>query len=192
MSLLVNIARKGPPILISRLRTQGLRVTLIWLYARIIPTFTGVPVMKYSRVTPEIYVGSQYRKAGKRKLESLGIGYCVNMRIEFDSAEHGLALDNYCHLPTIDDDAPTLEHLDEGVAFIERAVTDGGKVYIHCAGGVGRAPTMAAAYFISQGYSLENALGLIRKARPFISPMPSQIEQLKRFEAIQLEKRQRA
>ena len=51
---------------------------------------------------------------------------------------------------------------------------------------------MAAAYFMSQGYTLEDALGLIRKARPFINPMPSQFEQLKLFEAIQLEKRQRA
>ena len=71
MSLLVKIIRKGPPILMRRLRTQGLRVTLVWMYARGVPKLTGVPVMRYSRVTPEIYVGSQYREAGKRKLESL-------------------------------------------------------------------------------------------------------------------------
>ena len=44
-----------------------------------------------------------------------------------------------------------MAHLLEGTAFAERIVNAGGKVYIHCAGGIGRAPTMAAAYFMSQG-----------------------------------------
>ena len=163
---------------------QGIRTTMLWLYGRGIPALTGVPMVKYSRITPQIYVGPQYRNGGKRRLKRLGIDHGVNMRIEFDDAEQGLALDYYCHLPTVDDDAPTLEHLRRGIAFVERAVEDGGKVYIHCGGGIGRAPTMAAAYFISKGYSLDDAIGLIRKARPFIYVMPPQMEQLKRFAAI--------
>ena len=45
------------------------------------------------------------------------------------------------------------------------------------------APTMAAAYFISRGYSLDDAVALIRETRPFIHIMPPQLEQLRRFEA---------
>jgi protein-tyrosine phosphatase len=114
----------------------------------------------------------------------LNIDGDLNLRVEFDDATHGLALENYCHLPTIDDDAPTLEHLNQGVAFIKQVVGQGGKVYIHCAGGVGRAPTMAAAYFISQGLPLDEAIALIKKSRPFIKIMPVQMEQLWRFEAL--------
>ena len=166
-----------------RLRTQGVRTSLVWLYGRGIPAVTGVPLLRYSRVTPQIYVGPQHRHAGKRRLEQEGIRHSVNMRSEFDDAAHGLALENYRHLPTVDDTPPSLEHLKQGIAFIRQAVSEGGKVYIHCSGGVGRAPTLATAYFISQGHTLDEALALIRKSRPFINLMPEQMEQLRRFEA---------
>jgi len=171
--------------LTNRLRKQGLWITLLWFYGRGLPYLSGIPMALNSRITPEIYVGPQYGKLGKRKLEAWGISGDVNMRLEFDDAVHGLALADYCYLPTIDDHAPTLEHLQEGAAFIERIVRGGGKVYIHCKGGIGRAPTMAAAYFISQGYDLEGAIRLIKQTRPFINIMPPQLVQLQRFEAEQ-------
>lgn len=177
-----KVFKKIGGIIARRFRQQGVKTTLVWFYARGLPFMTGVPLERYSRITPEVYIGPQYRRAGKRRLEKLGITGGVNMRIEFDDAARNLALPNYCHLPTIDDDAPTLAHLQEGVAFIQRVISDGGKVYIHCAGGIGRAPTMAAAYFISQGHTLDEAIALIKKARPFISITPIQLEQLKKFE----------
>lgn len=175
---------KGPTILIRRIRSHGVSNTLLWLYARSIPFVFGTPIIKYSEVTPQVFVGAQFRKSGKRKLERLGITNCVNLRIEFDDASHGLDLAGYCHLPTIDDDAPSIEHLEKGIRFIDDVVSRGEKVYIHCAGGVGRAPTMAAAYFISKGKSLDEAFAIIGRARPFINVMPAQIEQLQRFESI--------
>jgi len=59
---------KGLRIAIRRLRTQGPRTTAIWLYARGIPYVTGRPILNYSRVTPEIYVGPQFRLGGKQLL----------------------------------------------------------------------------------------------------------------------------
>jgi protein-tyrosine phosphatase len=115
----------------------------------------------------------------------MGINGSVNMRIEFDDAAHGLSLEHYCHLPTVDDHAPALDDLQQGVAFIHKVTADGGKVYIHCGGGIGRAPTMAAAYFISRGLKLDEAIGLIKKSRPFVRMMPAQMEQLRRFETLQ-------
>ncbi|MBN1678974.1 MAG: dual specificity protein phosphatase family protein [Anaerolineae bacterium] len=179
----VKTARKGIRIVNHRLRTQGLRTTLIWIYGRGVPKLTGVPLLRYSRITPTVYVGPQYGQRGKRRLENAGIHAGVNLRTEFDDAVHGLALAHYCHLPTEDDTAPTIEHLDEGVAFMQRMIADGQKVYIHCAGGVGRAPTLAAAYFIREGVTLDAALDLIRQARPFIFITPPQMACLREYEA---------
>ncbi len=184
MKKLVRFAEKGTRILVDRLRRQGLRVTLIWIYGRGLSKLTGIPLVRFSRITPEVWVGGQYGKLGKRRLERAGITGVVNLRTEFDDAAHGLALEHYCHLPTIDDDAPTLEHLQQGVDFMQRVITDGGKVYVHCAGGVGRAPTLAAAYFITQGYTLDEAVAMITRTRPFIRIMPPQWDQLKQFEAL--------
>ena len=174
----LSYAKKGWAILWDRLRTQGLRVTLLWMYARGIPSLTGVPILRYCQVTPQLFVGAQYNRRGKRLLESAGIQAGVNLRIEFDDAAHGLSLDQYCYLPTVDDTPPSLENLMTGIRFIQQVIEGGGKVYIHCAGGVGRAPTMAAAYLISTGMERDDAIRLIRRARPFIHIMPGQYEQL--------------
>jgi predicted protein tyrosine phosphatase len=177
-----KLIRKVGGIITRRFRRQGVKTTLLWFYARGLPFMTGVPMVRYSQITPDVFIGPQYRRAGKRRLEKLGVTGGVNMRIEFDDAAQNLALARYCYLPTIDDDAPTLEHLEEGIEFIQQVISEGGKVYIHCAGGIGRAPTMAAAYFVSQGHSLDEAINLIKKSRPFISITPVQLEQLRKFE----------
>ncbi len=167
-----------------RIGEQGVWTTLLWLYGRGLPALTGVPLLQFSRVTPNLFVGPQYRENGLRFLEKSGIHAVVNMRIEKDDAALGLAPSKYCYLPTIDDDAPSIEHLREGIAFITQEIESGGKVYIHCGAGVGRAPTMAAAYLLSVGETLESALQLIRKVRPFIYIMPVQMERLRQLEAL--------
>jgi protein-tyrosine phosphatase len=181
---MIHFARKGYRILAHRVRTQGLRVSLIWAYSRGFSKLTGIPILRHSRITPDVYIGGQFGPAGKRKLERAGITGDVNLRTEFDDAAHGLALPHYLHLPTVDDEAPTLDYLSQGAAFIQQVIDGGGKVYIHCAGGVGRAPTLATAYFISQGMTLDQAAALIRRTRPFINIMPPQLAQLKAFEAM--------
>lgn len=174
---------KAFQILRRRLREQGLFTTMKWIYGRGLPSITGIPVLRFSKVTPSLYVGSQYRKPGKLLLAEKGIDAVVNLRIEFDDAAHGLAPELYCYLPAIDDQAPTLEQLDEGVRFIKSVIGSGKKVYIHCGAGVGRAPTMAAAYLLSTGMSLEDSLNLIRQARPFIYITPPQMKQLETYAA---------
>jgi protein-tyrosine phosphatase len=144
---------------------------------------TGIPVLSYSRITPLLYVGPQIGWLGKLLLEQLHIQHSINLRQEFDDASARLALLHYCYLPTIDDEAPTVEHLQRGIAFIEQAEAKGERVYIHCAGGMGRAPTMCAAYLIHQGMSLEGALTLIRYTRPFVQLSDAQMSCLRAFEA---------
>lgn len=161
---------------------QGLGTTLLWFYGRGVPALTGVPILRYCRVTPQLFVGSQYRQMGLQHLRDHGIRAVVNMRKEFDSSQYGLAPEHYCYLPTTDDTAPSLTDVRKGSAFIQSMIDSGEKVYIHCGAGVGRAPTMAAAYLMSTGLSLEDALAAIRKVRPFIYIMPPQMDFLKRLD----------
>jgi len=175
--------KKGWLTLIDRLKTQGLRVTLLWVYARGVPFLTGIPLMKYSQITPQIFVGPQFRRTGKHRLEALSITASLNLRAEFDDRAYHLDLQQHYYLPTEDDYAPTLAQLEQGVHFIQQITAQAGKVYIHCRGGIGRAPTMAAAYLIARGATLDEAICLIKKTRPFIKIMPLQMQRLKEFEA---------
>ena len=82
-------------------------------------------------------------------MEARGITAVVNMRIEFDDSDAGIAPPRYLHLPVVDDHAPTLEQLQTGASFMADEIARGGGVYVHCGSGIGRAATMAAAYLIS-------------------------------------------
>ena len=179
---MIGSIKNGLGIVVRRLRQQGLRTTLIWAYGRGVPYVTGTPILRFSRVTPLVYVGPQFRKSGRSMLQQEGFKHLVNLRFGFDDAEHGLELESYCHLPTVDETAISAEHLKRGIKFIHDAVERGEKVYIHCSAGVGRAPTLVAAYFISQGMALADALSLVKRVRPFINIMPPQMEQLRALE----------
>ncbi len=176
----------GLNIFTGRLKTQGLGATWLWAADHAVRIITGAPILGVSQITPQLHVGGQYARRGWPKMAERGITAVVNMRIEYDDNHAGIAPQRYLHLPTVDDTAPTLEHLREGSAFIAEEIDGGGAVYVHCASGVGRAPALAAAYFVSTGLSAEDAWDRIRAVRPFVRPTAPQIEQIRRFEAQKL------
>jgi protein tyrosine phosphatase (PTP) superfamily phosphohydrolase (DUF442 family) len=177
---------RGLEILWQRLTRQGLRVTALWAADHAVRIISGAPLRRVSEITPYLHVGGQYQRRGWPRLAARGITAVVNMRIEFDDRAAGIAPARYLHIPTIDDHAPTLEQLRIGVSFIDEQVSEGGGVYVHCASGVGRAATMAAAYFVSTGMTADRAWARIRDRRPFIRPTQVQVEQLERFSAQEL------
>ena len=177
MKLLKKLC-KGLGILGSRLVRQGVRVTALWAADHAVRIITGAPIRSLSQITPQLHVGGQYRRRGWPKLAARGVTAVLNLRVEFDDNEAGIAPPRYLYLPTVDDNPPTLEQLRDGVAFMAEEIARGGGVYIHCGAGVGRAATMAAAYLVSTGLTPDQAWKRIRDARPFIKPTRAQAEQI--------------
>lgn len=168
---LVGLVQVGPRGLAQRFLDQGRR------------RYTGRPVWQYSRITPQLYVGGQHRKRGWKAMGNEGITAVVNMReSHLDDARSGIGGKNYLHLATLDNTAPLIEDLMKGAKFIDEQIVSGGKVYIHCGVGIGRAPTQAAAYLIYSGMTAADALALISAKRPFIYLTPTQRAQLDAFE----------
>jgi protein tyrosine phosphatase (PTP) superfamily phosphohydrolase (DUF442 family) len=174
---------RGVEILRRRLAEQGLRVTVWWAADHAARILTGAPIRRVSEISPQLHVGGQYRKRGWSRLAARGITAVVNLRIEFDDREAGIAPPRYLYLPVVDDQAPSLEQLEAGVEFIGAEAADGGSVYVHCGSGIGRAATLAAAYLISTGLTKDEAWAKIQAVRPFIRPGAVQMEQLERFAA---------
>ncbi len=171
-SRIYSLLRTGPRALFYRFYGQ---------YARIL---TGAPIEHLSAVTPQLHVGGQHRPRGWNRMVERGITAVVNMREEWhDDVAQGIGGERHLHLITVDNTPPALEDLQRGVDFIAAEIEQGGKVYIHCGVGVGRAPVMAAAYLVSTGLTPEEAMSKIRVARPFVHPTPGQLEQLERFAA---------
>jgi protein tyrosine phosphatase (PTP) superfamily phosphohydrolase (DUF442 family) len=172
---------KGLRILWRRLAEQGLVVTFWWAADHVVRIVTGAPIRRVSQITPQLHVGGQYRRRGWPRLKARGITAVVNMRLEFDDNEAGIAPPHYLHLRVPDDHAPTQAQLEEGIRFIVDEVTRGGAVYVHCGSGIGRAVTMAAAYLISTGLTREETWACILAVRPFVRPTAVQLKQIEQF-----------
>jgi len=69
------------------------------------------------------------------------------------------------HAPTVDGWVPTDEELRAAVKWVESKRVQGGKVLIHCVGGLGRAGTIAACWLRSHGQSAAEAIAAVRQAR---------------------------
>lgn len=167
---------------LGQLRQRGVWLTFLNFLDRFARFFTGRSAARFSRVEPQIILGGQPARWALSRLVANGVTGVVNMRGEYDylGAVGSLKL-NYLHLPTVDNTPPSLEDLRKGVEFIQQNIANGGSVYIHCWAGLGRGPTMAAAYLVSTGMSPEAAWSKIRKVRPFVQPLPEQIKQLEQF-----------
>lgn len=164
-----------------QLRTQGLRSVVFEFIDVNSRVFLGASAPRFSRITPELYVGGQHNKL--TRLLQQGITAVVSLRDEFDDHERGLAPQIYLYLPTVDDTPPTLEYLQRGVDFIQQHIQHGEHVYIHCWHGVGRAPTLTAAYLVSTGLTPAQAWKRISTVRPFIRPTQQQQQQVEAFAA---------
>jgi len=178
---MIGLIWKGVAVTARRLREESPSVVWLWLYEKFARIRDGFSPAETSRVTEHLFVGGQHYRRGLEAMRSLGIGATLSLREESDDARSGVAMPRHLWLPTPDDGAPTVEQLREGVAFIREAGAAGAAVYIHCAQGVGRAPTMAAAFLIAEGHSARAAMDSIRKVRPFITPTPIQLRRLREW-----------
>ncbi len=142
----------------------------------------GVPRLKRSQITKDLFLGGQYNLRGLQRLRELGITAIVNLRETslYGAARYqGLA---YLHLPTVDNTPPKLEDLIRGADFVDQQIKNKGKVYIHCRQGLGRGPSMAIAYLLRKGTTFEDAFALVKSVRPFINPRPAQLARLRELE----------
>ena len=177
MSIWVELRR-----LADQLRTQGLRMTALAAIDKFGRKWSGHPIWRYSWITPDILLAGQPAKSLIPDLDDLGFTGVINMRDEYDyAAELGGMPLRYLRLPTSDNTPPSLEHLAQGAAFIKEELEKGGKVYIHCWEGLGRGPTMVAAYFVSTGMTPTEAWAKIRAVRPFVRPTAGQMQQLETY-----------
>lgn len=141
--------------------------------------FTGMSAQRLSQLTDSFYIGGQPGLGGLKKLQGWGVTAVVSMRRHTPSRmPSGMKL---LHLPTTDHAPIALQDLQKGIAFIDQQIEAGGKVYVHCRMGEGRAASMAIAYLVAQGMFLNDAVHFIKQRRVFINPNTRQLARLREF-----------
>lgn len=139
--------------------------------------------MNYSKITDDLFVGTNMCCASHFDEALLKQGVKADISLEAEKLDHPAGVSFFLWLPTIDHTAPSLDALALGVQKIRFCLSRGIKVYVHCKNGHGRAPTLAAAYFVSTGLSVKDALKLIQKRRREIHIEPIQLARLEEFAA---------
>lgn len=128
------------------------------------------PVFDISFVTPYLAVGSLPKKAEYAYLKNIGVKLIINMiffRGNGSSCDLPVlrlrSFDNpFAPLPL----GAMIRGAEAGVALIRQQE----KIFVHCMRGRHRSPAMAAAILIALGYSLDDAIAMIKKARPVARP----------------------
>jgi atypical dual specificity phosphatase len=117
------------------------------------------------------------------ELKRLGITGVINMCEEYGGPQgaYKKADIEQLHLPTVDYTPPTYERVLQGVEFIQRHASRGGKVYVHCKAGRGRSATIVLCWLIAQRHTPESGTRLMVEKRPHILATLAQREVVQRF-----------
>jgi len=123
----------------------------------------------WHEIAPGLFVG---RRTSRKGLP-VGVNLVIDLTAEFPK----VALDNeveYRCLPTLDGSVPDSQRFIELATSVANHETEG--VFIHCANGHGRSVTLMAAVLLYRGIakSIDEALSIIREARPAAHPNRSQ------------------
>ena len=141
--------------------------------------------MDITWVTERIALGGGIWNAqNMEELARAGVTHILNMQIEFDdqplAQRHGIRV---LWNPTDDDFLPKpAELLRRGVDFAYQALGDPqGRLYVHCAAGVHRAPMMTLAVLCAMEWEIEAAMVLIETRRPVVDFADVYVESVRRF-----------
>lgn len=120
----------------------------------------------YSRLAEGVYLGRLLDNSEADELIGRGLTAVLDLTAEYFECSRFRQL-AYKNVQILDLTLPTAEQLHQAVEFVRRHAAIG-QVYIHCALGCCRAPTVAAAYLIASGEvdSAEAAVARVRRRRP--------------------------
>ncbi len=136
---------------------------------------------EYSKITTYIYIGTNVCCRGHFDKELIKKGIRADLSLEEIRLDQPFGVDYYLWLPTKDHTISKFKQLLVGVTFLKELEKQKVKCYIHCQNGHGRAPSFVAAYLISKGMDVHEALTFIKNKRPTIHPNKKQINGLINF-----------
>lgn len=140
-----------------------------------------ISTIEFSKVTEYIYLGTNACCQLHFDKKLLNLGVKADISLEEERLESPWGVDFFLWLPTKDHTAPRISKLEAGVSMMNALKKRRIKMYIHCKNGHGRAPTLVAAYFISQGMGVAGAIKFVKEKRSEVHLNKKQTDILKRF-----------
>jgi atypical dual specificity phosphatase len=126
----------------------------------------------YDRIDEYVILGALPRKDDVPWLKKIGVRAVLNVCEEYSGPEDAYAAADMeqVRLPTIDYTSPSLSTVRQGVCFIEKCVSRGDLLYVHCKAGRGRSATIVLCWLIkAKKVSLNEAMDFLLERRPHVN-----------------------
>jgi len=135
-----------------------------------------------SQITDNIYVGNLSTGTNKELLKELGITHVVSALSHFYPPHPDDF--QYLHVYAYDViDFDISKDFENSNQFIDDAIKNGGKVYIHCMCGVSRSVTLTIAYLMTKKpKTIEDFIRFVQSKRGVANPNPGFVGQLRKFQ----------
>ncbi len=127
--------------------------------------------MSTSEIEPGLIVGGLICCKEHFEEELGAVGHLALLSFEREKPEvlsDAANLEAYLFIAVGDGEALSIEQFQASVDYITNQRELSRTVYVHCLNGFGRSPSALAAYFVSKGMSVEDAVEKIKQKRPLI------------------------
>ena len=136
----------------------------------------------FNEIIPSLYLGSVFAASSSDTLEELGITHVLTMGNDMDPKFPDQYEYKVCELDD-DEDEDIKKYFEEGIEFIDTALSSGGTIFVHWAAGISRSTSMVCAYLMkSNKWKFKKALNHVISKREFVCPNSGFQEQLLEFE----------
>jgi len=142
---------------------------------------SDIVTFEYNQITDQIFIGTNMCCQAHFDEELINKGITTLISLEGEEVDAPFGVEFFSWIPVADNHAPTMDQFELGVTALDKLVHMGKKVYVHCKHGHGRAPTLVAAYFISKGDALKDAVAKIKEKRPVMHLNEVQLGALRQF-----------
>lgn len=126
----------------------------------------------YDQIDEFVVLGALPFKQDVPMLKKMGVKAVLNVCEEYSGPEEAYvqAGIEQLRLPTIDYTSPGLSTVCHGVHFIERCISTGDLVYVHCKAGRGRSATIVLCWLIkAKKLKAHEAMSFLLERRPQVS-----------------------
>jgi protein-tyrosine phosphatase len=133
-------------------------------------------------IITSLFLGGLDDLENEKWIEKTGITHVLSIIDKFDVKTVTSQYTQKIFLAADDDYENLLRYFNEGIKFIDDAIQKGGKIFVHCAMGMSRSPTIVIAYLmVKMNLDPKEAFHYVKKRRPIINPRAHFIKQLWAF-----------
>lgn len=135
---------------------------------------------KATLILPGLWLGSEIDERNDEWMREQGITHDVHATHRPPKIKNARV-----HRVRIDDlpSENIYAHFDSTCTFIDRALSKGGNVFVHCQMGISRSTTLVAAYLMKKrGMGAKQAIAYIEARRPIVNPNSGFRRQLTQWE----------